>query len=157
MTTTSDSGQSVIAARLVSDTDRASGSGLSISERYESRITDLLRWADEDRIEASHESIAQFRNLVDETAELGEASLTMTDAGHVNARWGSLDGSHLKIEFLPEQRAEYALVTALPNGRQQWDAGVCPIADVSPILARARDAGIRSAWQHDGYPTATPC
>ena len=157
MTTTPDSGQSVIAARLVSNTDRAPTNGLSIAERYESRIKDLLRWADEDRIEASHESIAQFRNLVDETAELGEASLTMTDAGDVNARWGSLDGSHLTIEFLPEQRAEYALVIVSPDGRAQWDAGVCPITDVSPILARARDAGIRSAWQHDGYPTATPC
>ena len=157
MTTTPESGRSATVARPRLNGERAAVNGRTIAGRYESRIKDLLRWAREDGITVNHESIRQFCNLVDETVEFGEASLTMTDAGDINARWGSLDGDHLAIEFLPERRAEYALVTALPNGRQRWNAGVCPIEDVKPILARARDAGVRSVWQHDGYPTATPC
>ena len=127
-----------------------------IAELYESRINNLVQWADEDGIRVNDESIRQFLNLVGETLELGEASLTMTDAGDINARWGSLDGNHLAIELLMEQRAEYTLVTTMKNCRTQWDAGICTIADVSKILARAKEAGIRSVWQHDGYPTATP-
>ena len=133
-------------------------SATSIEMRYANRITDLLQWADEDGIESSKESIAQFWNLSDRTAEFGEASLIMTDAGDIRARWGDRHGPRLELEFLSDNRVEYVLVTDNDDdGRLQWNAAICPIAEIGSILKLACSAGVKSVWQNDGYPTATPC
>ena len=129
----------------------------TITARYENRLDDLLRWADEDEIRVNDESIRQFCEIIDDTITLGEASLTMTDAGDIRARWGVWDGQRLAIEFLAGGQAEYALVTLGSDGGLHWDTGVCQISEIGPKLVQAEAAGIKSVWENEGYPTATPC
>ena len=158
MATTPNSNQTAgVALSALNNAERPPGPDLTIPARYERRIRELLQWAREDEIRVNHASIRHFRNLIEATIVFGEASLTMTDAGDINARWGSLDGPHLAIEFLVDEQVEYALAARQRGGGLQWDAGVCPIDDIGQILARAQAAGIRSVWQSDEYPTATLC
>ena len=157
MSTSPHSGRPAVAVPPLPDDLPEPETRETITARYESRLNDLLQWADEDEIRPNYESIRQFRWIIDDTIALGEASLTMTDAGNIRARWGVWDGQHFAIEFLSGGQAEYALVTLGSDGRLHWDTRVCHISEIGPKLAQAEAAGIKSLWENEGYPTTTPC
>lgn len=147
-----------MAASLNAGRAEVAVSAPAIKARYKNRIKDLLQWGHEDGIQSSKESVTQFWNLVDRTVGFGEASLTMTDAGDIRARWGNRQDPRLELEFLPGDRVEYVLVTCNESdGQLQWNAAICPTPEISRILELACEAGIKSTWQNDAYPTATPC
>ena len=78
-------------------------------EAYRNRIEALRGYGEDDEIKVSEDSERDFWAFVHSELLSEKAALFLTDNGNLRAVWKGEDSSHVGIQFLGQQKAEYVI------------------------------------------------
>ena len=95
---------------------------------YRCRIVELRGYGEEDGIQINEESEKDFWLFVYSAPLSGKAAMFLMDNGNLRAVWKGEDSSHIGIQFLGQQKAEYVIFK-----RQKGTENVSRVADVDAL------------------------
>ena len=78
-------------------------------EAYRRRIEDLRDYGEDDGIRVNEDSEGDFWSFVHSAPLSERAALFLMDNGNLRAVWKDRDLSHIGIQFLGQQKAEYVI------------------------------------------------
>lgn len=85
--------------------------------RFERRLRELAREAEAEGYPFSRDSETVFRRFLDEYPALEPGRLFLMNDGNLRATWKEERGSHVGLQFLPDERVQYVIFTRRPSSR----------------------------------------
>ncbi|MXX52726.1 MAG: hypothetical protein F4Z35_01870 [Dehalococcoidia bacterium] len=113
-----------------------------IWEAYRRRIEDLRDYGEDDGIHVNKDSERDFWSFVHSAPLSEKAALFLMDNGNLRAVWKGGDSSHIGLQFLGCQKAEYVIFK-----RQKGSEGLSRVAGVDTLIGvrqRIRDFNLTS-------------
>ena len=97
-------------------------------EAYRRRIEDLRDYGEDDDIQVNKDSERDFWSFVHSAPLSEKAALFLMDNGNLRAVWKDRDSSHIGIQFLGQQKAEYVIFK-----RQKDSEDVSRVANIDTL------------------------
>lgn len=111
-------------------------------EAYQNRIEALRGYGEDDEIKVNEDSERDFWAFVHSELLSEKAALFLTDSGNLRAVWKGEDSSHVGIQFLGRQKAEYVIFKRREVSEDVYR--VSGVDTLSGVRQRIRDMNIKS-------------